>query len=305
MRFERYPKIKRLGDEENEGILLGKRVFIQEKIDGANASIWLNDEGVVTCGSRNQDLTNCASGFNGLLEYVKNHVGINQLLMDNPTFRLFGEWLVKHTVQYNETAYKHFYLFDIKNDGKFLSSDEVNKIAEDYGIEKPHTFACMEYPEIAKIEELVGISKLGNKGEGVVIKNADYVNAFGETPYAKIVTQNFKEDNAIVFGGNNKFSETYHEMRIVNKYITLARVKKNIQKIETITDKKLTINDTSRVINTVYHDMLTEEIWNIQKDTVMINFKKLSGLSQKKAARIFHDILNGFESVAYSSDLRK
>ena len=40
--FKKYRKIHRLGAEENEGILVGK-VMIQEKIDGANTSIWLEE----------------------------------------------------------------------------------------------------------------------------------------------------------------------------------------------------------------------------------------------------------------------
>ena len=48
--FKSYPKLHRLGKEEVEGILDGYCV-IQEKIDGANASIWMHD-GTVHVGSR-------------------------------------------------------------------------------------------------------------------------------------------------------------------------------------------------------------------------------------------------------------
>ena len=37
-----YPKIKRLGVEETEGIL-NNEVIIQEKIDGANLSVWMEN----------------------------------------------------------------------------------------------------------------------------------------------------------------------------------------------------------------------------------------------------------------------
>lgn len=59
----KYPKIHRLGSDENEGILFGK-CFVQEKIDGANTSIWV-EGGEIKCGSRNNELS---GGFNGFKE---------------------------------------------------------------------------------------------------------------------------------------------------------------------------------------------------------------------------------------------
>ena len=291
MEFKKYPKIKRLGDDENDGILFGN-CHVQEKIDGANTSIWKCEDGSISCGSRNNDLIKNENGFNGFVDYVKAHEGIKDLLHDFPNHRLYGEWLVKHTVQYNETAYKQFYLFDIEADGKFLSTGIVNGLAKEYAISAPQYFGCFKDPTIEQLNEMVGKSTIGDKGEGIVIKNLSFVNKFGDSPYAKIVTQGFKEQNDIVFGGNNKHSDTYWEMYVVNKYITLARVKKIVQKIETLEGRKVKIEDTARIINTVYHDMITEEIWEIQKKVQLINLKRLGGLSMKKAARIFHDILN-------------
>ena len=106
MPFVEYKKIKRLGDEENDGILLGT-CFIQEKIDGANTSIWIED-GDIHCGSRTQDLYKSEKGFNGFVQYARTHAGIAKLLEANPSYRLYGEWLVRHTISYNETFYKEW-----------------------------------------------------------------------------------------------------------------------------------------------------------------------------------------------------
>ena len=95
--FIKYPKIHRLGSDENDGILIGK-CYIQEKIDGANTSIWIED-GEIKCASRNNELT---GGFNGFVDYVKSHEGIKRLLTEHPDYRLFGEWLVRHTLSYKE-----------------------------------------------------------------------------------------------------------------------------------------------------------------------------------------------------------
>ena len=64
------------------------------------------------------------------------------------------------------------------------------------------------------------------KKEGIVIRNPEFINQFGDKCNAKLVSEGFMEDNGIVFGGNNKYSEAYWEQYISNKYIDVARVKK-------------------------------------------------------------------------------
>lgn len=291
--FKQYPKIYALHKEENEG-LLDLEVTIQEKVDGANTSIWL-ENGELRCGSRRRELE---EGFRGFVDYVNNHAGIRKVLEDNPTFRLYGEWLVRHTISYNETAYKQFYLFDVwTEDGGFMPQDMVKMIAEDAGVPYPQIFFKGK-TTLEEIQEFVGKTNLGELGEGVVIKNTEFVNKFGNHSYGKVVTQKFKEDNALTFGGNNKHSETYWEMYVVNKYCSLARVQKIMNKIQPLIDKKLDKEHTSRVAMTCYNDLLTEEIWEIQKKVHSINFKILKGLATRKFIQIYHDLLDNNLSVA-------
>lgn len=298
--FKKYPKIHRLGKEETDGILIGECV-IEEKIDGANAQIWTNKRGEITCGSRNRELT---EGFNGLVDYVKENNAINQLLKDKPNYRLYGEWLVRHTIAYNELAYKKFYLFDItevrdcEEVEEFKTPAEVYAIAEKYGIPTPQFIGHFTNPTEEALKDFVGKSTLGEVGEGIVIKNHDFRDKYGNHNYAKIVTEKFKEENAITFGGNNKHSDTYWEMYIVNKYITLGRAQKVMHKIEPTLDEKLDLKHCSHIAGVVYHDMLTEEIWEISKKVHSVNFKKLQALSMRKAIQIYKDILSGDISVA-------
>jgi len=297
--FKRYPKIHRLGKEETEGILNG-RCLIQEKIDGANVQIW-NDGGRICYGSRNQEYT---EGFNGFVDYVKDHRGINNLLSKFPHLRLYGEWLVRHTISYDETKYKQFYLFDItdKKEGDeveiFLEQKDVEAIACVNGINYPHNFGEFENPTQEQLQKFVGQSKLGPKGEGVVIKNLEHRDAFGNHCHAKIVTESFKEDNNVIFGGNNKFSDTYWEIYIVNKYMTLSRVQKVMNKIQPMIDEKLDLKHTARVASSAYHDLLTEEVWEFSKKVGIVDFKILSRVACKKSQQIYKDILNNNISVA-------
>lgn len=285
--FKKYPKIHRLGKEETEGILDGL-VTVTEKVDGASTSCWLED-GVLKLASRNQEIT---EGFNGFIEYAKNHEGINKYLSEYPNHRLYGEWLIKHSISYKETAYKQFYLFDILVDDKFVDQVDVALVAKYYNINYPQVFGTFQNPTEEKLMEFVGKTNLGDKGEGIVLKNIDFTNKFGDMCYAKIVTQEFKEANALIFGGNNKHSETYWEFFVVNKYCTLARVQKIMNKIQPEIDQRLDLKHIPRVINTCYHDLITEEAWEISQKVVSLDFKKLKNLACKKFTQIYKDILN-------------
>lgn len=311
----KYPKIKRLGDEDTDGILLGK-VYVQEKVDGANTSIWLDEDGKLKCGTRTRIVD---EGFNGFPDYVKAHEGIQKYLADHPTHRLYGEWLVRHTIAYNETAYKQFYLFDILDvsdtfeaeqddedvdrqivrGSKWLTIEEVNQTAKDYGINHVPLFGTFENPSPDQLQEFVGKTEYGDKGEGIVIKNPEFINKWGDRACAKMVAKEFMEENAVVFGGNNKYSKVYHEMYVVNKYMTLARVQKIMNKIQPTIDRRLGMEHTAQIMGMAYHDMFEEEMWGVAKKHPIINFKDLQRLATKKAVRIYHDILNNHLSVAY------
>ncbi len=311
MAFRKYRKIHRLGAEENEGILIGK-CAVQEKIDGANTSVWFED-GFIRCGTRTQIINGGDKDtFNGFLHYVQTEESFKKIFAAFPTLRLYGEWLVRHTISYKETAYRQWYLFDyvdrdseeIKTEGedrersRYAYPDEVYTLAETFGFKTPKLFGIFENPTIDQIKGFVGQTDLGDKGEGVVIKNFDFVNKFGDQEYAKIVTEDFKENNAIVFGGNNKHSDNYWEMYVVNKYMTLPRIQKIMNKIQPTVDRRLGMPHTARIIQTAYHDLITEEAWEIQKKCPKIDFKILSRVATRKAAQIYHDILNDSISVA-------
>jgi len=305
--FRRYPKIHRLGKEETDGVLDGE-VHIEEKIDGANAQIWAS-EGKIAVGSRNNtlcvDVDNLQPNdntFNGLLEHVANNEQIRNLLKDHPDYRLYGEWLVRHTLHYRETSYKKFYLFDISlPDGEeedFLPKEVVRSIGAWYGIPMPEYHGMIKNPTLEQLNEYVGKSSIGPSGEGIVLRNHNFVDKFGNRNYAKVVTQSFMEDNAVTFGGNNKHSETYNEMYVVNKYMTLGRVEKIINKVQPELDERLDLKHIPRISNTCYYDMLTEEIWEIQAKVSSLNFNQLKKLAMKKAIQIYKDILLGTISVA-------
>jgi len=294
--YRKYEKIHRLGKEETDGIL-DEELIVQEKVDGANISIFQLD-GKIRCGTRTRMLPEDES-FRGFQEAVQNNLSLAMYFSRNPDHILYGEWLVKHTITYPDAAYEKIYLFDIydRANDRWLPQEDVKAEAEFLGLEYPHVFAEGKLT-LDEIKEFVGKSAIAPAGEGVVLKAANFVNKFGDHVYAKVVHEKFKESNAIVFGGNNKHSETYWEMYVVNKYCTVARVEKIIQKLQSQTEERLNMKHTSQIAGTCYHDLITEEIWEIVKKVPALNFKKLKGLCNRKFIQIYHDILNNSLSVA-------
>lgn len=307
MKFEKYPKIMALHKEECDGILEGT-CYVQEKVDGANASIW-NEDGEIHYGSRSRDLKKDGDNFNGFGTWVEQHPGVAKFLTDYPDYRLNGEWLVRHTIGYNELAYRKFYLFDIsfytfegETEVKHtLDMDTTYKLAEDYDIPAVHLFAILENPTLDQIKEFSGQSVLGSKGEGVVIKNLTFVNKFGDKQFGKFVTQEFKEDNAVTFGGNNKSSDTYEEMYYVNKMMTLARVQKIVHKAESQYGR-MDMKHIPMIMGMCYHDLITEEGWVIAqemgKNRKKFDYAAFKSLCDKKSKSVFIEILTGDVSVA-------
>lgn len=300
MKFKSYPKIHRLGKEETDG-LLDTPVTIQEKIDGANVSMWLDGD-TVKCGTRTRELP-LDESFNGFQEAVRANDAITAFLVAHPTLRLYGEWLVKHTITYPDAAYRKIYLYDVYDEETDLFSTQytVWEIARQLGLEYPKQFVSeptiLTYDEINAFVGKTLVDGAAN-GEGVVVKNENFINGFGDHVYAKVVHERFKEANAIVFGGNNKTSESYWEMYVVNKYCTLGRVQKIMQKLQAITDHRLDMKETSQVAGSAYHDMMLEEIWDIQKKVPKLDFGRLKHFCMKKNIQIYHDVLNNSISIA-------
>lgn len=300
MQFKPYNKIHALHKEECEGILEGA-CYIQEKVDGANASIWLGDDGEIHYGSRSRDLFLANDNFNGFGDWVRSHPKLKGLFREFPNIRLNGEWLVRHTIGYRETSYKKFYLFDIEESGYVMPFGAMYALANEYEIPTVYFYGAFNNPTLEFIKSLAGQSVLGEKGEGVVVKNLEFKNKFGDVNFGKYVTQEFKEDNGVTFGGNNKFSETYEEMYFVNKLVTLPRVEKTTHKLESM-EGKLSEKHIPRIMGMVFHDVMSEEANDmanhLAKNGADFNFKKFKELCNKKSKSVFMELLTGDVSVA-------
>ena len=300
MEFRKYQHVERFGTSEVEGIELGI-CFVFPKIDGTNSSVWLNKNVELRAGSRNRELTyekdnagfyNAISKDERILNYLKKH----------PTHRLFGEWLVPHSLKtYRDDAWRKFYIFDVcvDNDSEvgleYIPYDIYKPLLEEFNLDYLAPIRVVKNGDyenfIRCLDQNIFLIKDGQgAGEGVVIKNYDFYNKYKRQTWAKIVTSEFKEKHHKEMGApiiENKMIEE----SIVEEYITLAFVEKEYSKI-------LNDNDgwNSRLIpqllSNVFYELINEEMWNVIKKFKMptVNFKTLNSLTVNKIKKVKPEI---------------
>lgn len=116
--------------------LLQGEVFIEEKLDGANLGISLDEQGELRAQNRGQYLPQPFSGqFSRLNGWIGQH---REILTQHltPGLILFGEWCAaRHSLDYDALP-DWFLLFDVydKSAGKFWSLERRNLMAGQLGI---------------------------------------------------------------------------------------------------------------------------------------------------------------------------
>lgn len=289
--FKKYQHLERFGTSEVQNIELGE-CYIFPKIDGTNASVWIHN-GEIQAGSRTRHLSIDKDNA-GFLEWVMRQDNIIKYLNENPTHRLFGEWLVPHSLKtYREDAWRRFYVFEVttdksedemahENDEKFnyLHYNEYKPLLEKFNIDYIPPISVIRNSnyeqlvnQLMKNDFLIEDGK--GYGEGIVLKNYDFKNKYGRKTWAKIVTSEFKEKHAKVMGRNPIEGKKMVEEEIADKYVTTAFCEKEYSKIDN--ELGWTSKMIPRLLNTIYYEVVKEESWNFVKENrnPTINFKTL------------------------------
>ena len=281
-----YQHVCRLGTAETEGILEGT-VYVFPKIDGTNGHIW--NDGVTHFGSRRRELRDSDNaGFKAAMERDENICGFAEGMKGA---HIFGEWLVPHTLRtYEEDAWRKFYVFDVYRDGKPLLYENYAPIARGYGVRCIPPMAVLENPTQEEIMELVGKNTYLTSegvGEGIVLKNYDYVNKYRRQTWAKVVRSEFKEQ---VKRKVKTHKGALTESGIVQKYYTSDIPKKvyaNLSVEDGWHDKFI-----PRLLETSYHDFVTECIWDILKKekSPTINFHVLRRICTERTKELMKEL---------------
>lgn len=282
MEFERYQHVERFGNEETEGIEIGE-CYIFYKLDGTNASVWYNEG--IQAGSRNRHLT-LEKDNAGFLEAISKNEKIINFFNQNKDVRLYGEWLVPHSLNtYREDSWRKFYIFDVWKDGKLMHFLDYSKLLDEYELSYIPPLCTIKNPTYEKLVEL--LEKTGNylikdgqgNGEGIVVKNYSYKNRYGRQTWAKLVTNEFKEKNAKIFGVPELKAELSIEERFIDKYCTESFIEKEFNKIK-IEKDGWTSKYIPMLLGKVFYELVNEETYNAIKEFGFptINFKRLNQL---------------------------
>lgn len=287
MTFKKYMHIERFGTDEVAGIELG-RCYVFPKLDGTNSSVWNSGTGGMKFGSRNRELS-VENDNQGFEVAMRGDAGWNlsRFYGAYSHLRLYGEWLVPHTLKtYQENAWRKFWVFDVMNDetDQLLSYEAYKPLLEEFGLDYIPPLAIITN---GSTDQFIRVMQQNNFfikdgegiGEGIVIKNYDYYNRFNRQVWAKIINSDFKVQHSRSMGPP-EMDNSLLEEQIVIQYLTQSLVDKVQANIMAEMDGWQS-RYIPRLLETCFHDLVTEEIWQILKEfkNPFINFKTLKALS--------------------------
>lgn len=222
---------------------VGDIIQISTKVDGANASIsWDETTNKLEVFSRTNLLTSPGS-LHGFYDYIKTAVEpkISDFLKTASQYVIFGEWLTKHTVNYNKEAYNRWHVYDIFHKGmnRYLPQSAVKDFCEKYGLD--YVEVLYEGPFISweHCRSFIGKSTIyGPQQEGIVVKNqTKLLDSYGvkDPIYIKIVDEKFKEaqhsNKPPKVVDPEKVAAYEKAVELIEAVVTEARVKKAICKM--------------------------------------------------------------------------
>ena len=308
MEFRKYQKIRALGHAENRDIFANEnhKIFIQEKLDGANFRFYITKDNQVIFGSRTQQLTsnegedtNVEKNFRRCVEFVRERVKDNPLLALGSGLIFYGECMVKHTMEYDWENIPPFLGFDVYDTEaqQYLYPDSVEEAFDILGLEVAPYIKVTTAGEIKEFTDKdVPVSKWAPKSnpkqqaEGVVFKNYDYSDKYGnEYMFAKYVRAKFKEENSLTFGGSPKYSED-DTGKLVLKWCTNARIDKQIFKLVD-EGHELDMPMMAHLSKRVTHDIWEEEWETIIGQNWNLDLKKMRKQITRRCLMVLKQVI--------------
>ena len=294
--MKKYVDIERLKDKFAEAFKVGEHITITEKIDGANASFAVGEDGKLIAFSRRNELTP-ESNLQGFYEYVQSLDPTMISCVLGTRYIFFGEWLVKHTIKYPQEKMKQFYVFDVWDTEieQYIPWEQTKQMAEFCGLKMVPVFYDGPFISWEHVYSFVGKTEMGGEptGEGVVIKSQDRLdNKFSGTPaYVKIVAKEFSEVHQSKPQKDidpAKVAARQAAEALAETIVTSRRVEKAIQKfvedgiVPENWDEKDLGTIAKNLPRAIYNDCVKEEPETVAQ---IENFGKICGSLSMKLAR--------------------
>lgn len=302
MEYKKYMHVELYGNDLVKGIEKG-RCYIFPKIDGGNATAFLDAIKNLRIGGRNREYS-YEDNQGGLYQKMLEIKGIRDYLGKYPNRRLYGEFLTPHSIKYyRDDAWDKFYVFDVVefSDGKFkyLPYEEYFEELTSMGVDVIPVYTITndedEFTDfLVNIEEHIKNSNFllddthQGMGEGFVIKNYDFTTKQYTTIWAKIISKDYT--NKAYAKKDKASSITNIESVIALECVTESLVEKEKAKI-TVNEGYWDNKFKARLFNTIYNCVVREELWDALKrhKNPTINFKIFQGLITKQANNLLKD----------------
>lgn len=305
--FRPYTHVQRYGTDETEGILDSGTCYVFPKLDGTNGSVWWNGKRVCA-GSRKKHLTRSTQDNAGFYAYVSADARFEDFFAKYPNLRLYGEWLVPHTLKtYWNDAWRQFYVFDVfdEDQERYIPFEKYESCLEEFKLSMIPAygkFNCtgpLGEEELKRYLESNTFLLREGIGEGIVLKNYSFINKYGRLAYAKVISSTFldrkveisKPKKAVADGEAVKIDT---EAEIVRRFLSKDIVDKVHAKIVN-EEGEWRGNLIPRLLHTSYHDFITEEIWEILQSmkNVTIDFGRLKFLAVDQIKQHAHYVFGG------------
>lgn len=303
--MDRYAKVLQLGDKHLEGILEGD-IFVEEKIDGSQFRIQIDENGVMTFGSKSVDYNDTRlpdKMFIPIIEIVSKQLSS---LAEKNGYNMFiyGEYLhspTHNTLKYERVPKNNLAIFDIKiiegDKVRWFDYDEKKSFAEKYGFEAPSLLYRGDGKELNKdkINSLLTLkSALGNSIiEGIVVKNYNkyfdivkfpYLATFGSNwLIGKYVRDDFKELNR----ENWQHIKASPVQTIINELQSNAKRNKVLQHLREKGELEGNMRDMPKIIAELIKDINEEDKETIKDILWKWHEREILGGAQKGLAEFY------------------
>jgi hypothetical protein len=288
--FIRYPKIKTLGDRDNEGILITPgRVVVQEKVDGANFGFYVKD-GIIYFCSHGQNLKNSVQiDETGMpnkwpgIEPVLTAFNADPDIFDENLY-VYAESMQRHRMAYDDIP--GFLGYDVMciDSGEFLHWSAAKTYVNGLGLPFINVIRELDVPLSGGIDYLETLYRDSvyreGSAEGIVIKRYD------TQQFAKIVDDAFKEK----VERPRTFKDSHTECAIADTYATPARIEKVIYELRD-EGNELEMPLMRKVFTNVVDDILCEEGEEIGMMYGVFDTKTLGSVVSRKCAPVLKNMI--------------
>jgi hypothetical protein len=156
--------------------LLAAEVVVEEKLDGANVMLWLEDGRIEAALRSGPGSADRAGQLGPLRAWVGEHSdAIRELLNELDGGSLYAEWLhLTHTIAYNRMP-TYLVVLDLAGrDGAFRSAGGRDAAANRHGLATPPQLFQGVLGSLAAVEGLIAPSRFGDEQmEGVVVRRGN------------------------------------------------------------------------------------------------------------------------------------